>query len=140
MEPAPGPATTRSVFFETEPDTLRAEPLGHRLRLVAGHFLERAGEHDCLAGDGRIHRRLLGIEDGDFLHQRIDDLAIVRLAEIARDRLDDRLADLVDVVHFLPRLRIAVGDFQRRVVKRRPRPVAARELLGGGLADMADAE
>ena len=33
---------------------LGAEPLGHRLRLVAGHLLQRAGEDHGLAGDRRV--------------------------------------------------------------------------------------
>ena len=49
FEPAPGPATTMSVFFETDPSHLGAEAFGPRLGLVARHLLERAGEHHRLA-------------------------------------------------------------------------------------------
>src|SRR4051812_16558367 len=35
---------------------LGAEPLGHRLRLLARHPLERTGEHNGLAGDRRGER------------------------------------------------------------------------------------
>jgi hypothetical protein len=36
FDPAPGPATTRSVLAEIEPDNLGAQPLGEGLGLVAG--------------------------------------------------------------------------------------------------------
>ena len=57
FEPAPGPATTRSVFAETEPATFAPSRSRHRLRLVARHPLQRAGEDDRLAGDGRGRSR-----------------------------------------------------------------------------------
>ena len=54
LEPASRPATTTEVFFETEEVTRRPAALDGRLRLVAGHRVEGAGEDELhpLEGGG----------------------------------------------------------------------------------------
>ena len=55
FEPAPGPATTRSVLLET--DAANSAPkLGHRLGLVARHMFERACENNRLGRQGSRRR------------------------------------------------------------------------------------
>src|SRR5205823_9497418 len=46
------------------------------------------------------------------------------------------VADLVQVVHLGPRLGIAPGDLDTRIVERPPRSIAARERARGRLAHM----
>ena len=46
----------------------------------------------------------------DLPGQLLDQLAVVALAEIAGNRVDHRLADLVDGVHLLARRLVAGGD------------------------------
>ena len=94
---------------------LGAEPLGHRLRLVARHLFQRAGEHHGLAGDGRIGLRLLGVED------RAPAWSAARRCRGCGSRrnrpamrLDHGVADLVERIHLGARLLVALGDFRRR--------------------------
>ena len=53
---------------------------------------------------------------------------------------DHRVADLVERIHFLVRLLVALGELEAGVVKRLPRAIAARQRRRRGLADMPDAE
>src|SRR6185437_2678495 len=120
---------------------LGAETLSHRLGLVAGHLFQRAGEHHGLAGDRRIALRLLGVDDLlKFLDQAIDNAAVVALAKIGSDRLDDGVADLVERIHLRDRLLVALGDLEPGIVERLPGAITARQRQRRGLADMAHAE
>ncbi len=89
-------------------------------------------------GDGG--RDLLGVEDAHFAGQPLDDAPVVRLAEIGREALDHRVADLVERVHLRARVGVALGEPDAGVMKRLPRSVGAGERARGGVADMADAE
>ena len=51
------PGDDEVVFFDTEPATLAPSRSAMRLGLLAGHLLQRAGEHHGLAGDGRCGGR-----------------------------------------------------------------------------------
>src|SRR5258708_29359746 len=62
------------------------------------------------------------------------------LAEIGLDAGDHGLADLVERVHLVHRLLVALGDPETGVVKPLPRAVAAPQRPRRGLADMAHAE
>ena len=82
FEPAPGPATTRSVFFETEPATLAPGDLGLGLGLVAGHPLERASKDHGLAGQSGVGAwGCSAVQDGELLAQGLDDAAVVGLGK-----------------------------------------------------------
>src|ERR1043165_7548917 len=109
------PYTTLSRSLRHRARGLGAEPLGHRLGLVAGHLLERAGEYDSLPGDHRARRRLLGFGDRPLRRQPLDEAAVVRLAEIGGDGIDHGITDLVEVVHLGPRLLVAASDLEAGV-------------------------
>src|SRR5262249_42710852 len=96
--------------------------------------------HHRLAGDRRIGARLLRIADAHLLRETLDTAAVVRFAEIGAQALDYRVADLIERVHLLRRLGIALGEAQARVVKGLPSAIAARQRHRRRLADMADAE
>ncbi len=99
---------------------LGAKPLRHRLGLVARHLFQRAGEHHGLAGNGRILRSL-GILD----RRPVRSAARQSPNYATRQKylvmtVDDRLADLIERVHFLARFGVTLGDPQAGIVKRRP--------------------
>ena len=121
FDPAPGPATTRSVLARDRSGHARAERLGLRLGFVAAHRLEAAGEHDRLAAHPRFarfdderRRRYLG-------EQIVPDLPVVRLVEEVAERLDHYRADAVD------RARSRLDRLRRR---RRAAPSAAARSAG----------
>ena len=64
----------------------------------------------------------------------------MRLLEIGRDRVNHRVADLVERIHLGARLLVAFRDRQRGIVECIPCAVAAGECARRGLADMPDAE
>ena len=80
---------------------LRAQPLGHRLGLVARHLLQRAGEHHGLAGDRRVRLHRLHRLDFDFVEQRVERVDVARLLEELDHRLGHHLADALDRVQIL---------------------------------------
>ena len=113
----PDPATTRSVFFETERGDFGAEPLGLRLGLVTRHTFKRTGEDHRLAGDrarrsDRFHRH-----DGDMFEQRIELVLIMFFGEEIGDGLRDDLAEPFDIVDL--RARFGALASPRRAVSRR---------------------
>src|SRR4051812_42177001 len=86
FEPAPGPATTRSVFLDTEEATFAPRPSACALASSRVIF-QRAREDDGLAGHGGVGLGLghgLDVELGDEVGHL---LAIVRLGEETGDRL-----------------------------------------------------
>src|SRR5690349_12482561 len=69
----------------------------------------------------------------------------MRFTEESRNGIDHCRANLIQRVHFFTRLDLLHGavfarDSQRRIVKRLPRAVTARECFCGCLAYLADAE
>src|SRR5215211_1488392 len=119
---------------------LGAEALGHALGLVARHLLQCSSEHHGLAGDGGVLRRLLGLENAYMPGQPLDDAAIVCLAEIGGERIDDGRTDLIEGIHLLARLCVVFRDLHAGLVKRSPRAIAARERPRRGFSHVADAE
>ena len=72
--------------------------------------------------------------------QPLDAPAVVRLAEIIAQAFDHRIADLIERIHFLLGLLVALDELQARRQEGVPAAVAARERHRRRLADMADAE
>ena len=104
FDPAPGPATTRSVFFDTEPDDLCAIAFRHCLRLVARHPLQRAGKYDRLARNRRTGTAnlLLFQRRHASREQVIDRLAVVLLGEKVDRRFRHDRSDTADADDLLP--------------------------------------
>ncbi len=96
FEPASAPATSRSVFFEIEPETFAPRPLGHGLGLVAGHALQRAGENHGLAGDRAVALHRLHRKSPHLRQQRVQRRLVMRLHEEIGHGLGHDLADPVD--------------------------------------------
>src|SRR6185437_203808 len=113
---------------------------GLSLGLLARHLLQRAGEDDRFAGDGRVGLRLLGVEDGHFLDQALDNAAVVTFAEIGCDGGDDRIADLIERIHLGDGSLVAFDDLQTGIVERLPRAVAARQRESCRFTNLTDAE
>ena len=136
FEPAPGPATTRSVFAEIEPDTFAPSRSAMRLRFVARHPFERTGEDDGLAGErmaGRDRRHRL-------------DRHLLRAARRARPRCAPRRRNRRlprrppgRCPRWPPSSSAAPGS---RAAARKWLPITemAGEPARVGLADVADAE
>src|SRR4029077_19047211 len=112
-------------FLRHRAGGLGAEPLGHRLRFLARHLFQGAGEHHGLARDHGVACGLLGLLDAHLFGETLDDLAIVLLLEIRSERVDHRLADLVERIHLGARLLVALGNRERGSVKRLPGAVTA---------------
>ena len=107
---------------------LGAEALGHRLRLVARHANERAGEHHRLAGDRRVGGDRL---HGAHLHlgeQPVELLLVMLLVEELHDRLRHDRADPLDAVDLGKRRSVALGRRGRDVAR------ARRNSRSGGRA------
>ena len=127
-------------LFRNRARHLGAETLGGGLGLVACHLLQRTGKHNGLAGDSEIRARLFRIDNLYLLRQPLDAAAIVWLGKIFTQALDHGVADLIERVHVLFGLVVALSKPQARLVKVLPGPVAARQRHCGRFADVADAE
>ena len=137
FDPAPGPATTRSVLALTEPADARAEPLGLRLGLVAAHRLEPAGEDDRLAGP-------LGLAGAGFERLRAD-FATSRSSSASRLCSSWKKSTSASATTGpTPSTADSSASARRRRVaacaQRLDRPERAQQVPRGDDADVADAE
>ena len=85
--PASWPARSAVVFLLTDPDDLGAEPLQRRLRLVAGHRFEGAGDDAGLAGQrpGRpVSRPAASVRSTPGRAEALDQVLVGRRVEPGR--------------------------------------------------------
>ena len=97
FEPAPGPATTRSVFFDTEPADLRAHSLRRRLGLIASHLSSEPVNTTVLPATAESARLLDG-QHFDLTQQIVQRLDVALLGEELHHRIRHDIADTADVV------------------------------------------
>src|SRR3546814_4949131 len=143
------PRSTRTDTLLPYTTLFRSAGLG----LAAGHGLQRAGEADGLAGNWRVgRRRRFHRLDGELLLEVVEDFQVVFLAEEEHEVVGDAHADTLDVAELcvvladlggLARLGGLVALLIGHAHRLPPAfevAVAACQQLGGGLADLADAE
>ena len=142
FEPAPGPATSRSVFFETEPATLA--PSRSAMALASSRVMRSSApvKTTVLPATGDDVSTASSGVDLDLAQQRVDHLDIVRLGEEIDDGLGDDVADPADIVEVADRPRCR-GRRRPRASRRESavdRAIGARQQPRSGFADVADAE
>jgi hypothetical protein len=141
FEPAPGPATRMSVFFDTEPATLAPRLSARAFASSRVNFSSEPVKTTVLPATGLPD--VTGCSATSWRHlgqQARDHLDIARLLVELDDGARDDLADALDSVEIVPgfagkRCRLLHRRFEGFIGA-----IGARQQLGGGLADMADAE
>ena len=140
FEPAPGPATTRSVFFDTEPATfapkrsacaLASSRVRRSSAPVKTTVLPATGDDDSTSGIG---------SSVTCAQQRVDLLLIMRLGEEIVQRLGDDRAEPVDAVECARGPRVPGAASRAVVAQLLEIAEMPREPARVGLADMANAE
>src|SRR5690606_34702701 len=120
---------------------LGTEAFGPSLGLVAGEFLQRAGENDRLSGNRAVGGcNLFGRLRCHLFEKVADNLEIARFLEELDDGTGDDLAYSIDIVQVFPNVAREISGLLHRLGEDIICAVMPGQKLGRRLADMADAE
>ena len=138
LEPAPGPATRRSVFFDTEPATLA--PRRSAMAFASSRVIRSSApvKTTVLPATGDEMLRASKCRHLHMLEKIVDHVAIVFLAEKLRDRLGHHFTNAIKGRQFRAGLGTVSCAASRLAQARRSRSPGPGPAVR--LADMSDAE